>query len=290
MTFEFFPAADEPRRYQPVRRGEGLRLMHCQCRAAAGERAVDEQHTAFSITAVERGQFTYRTRAGRGLMRPGWLMLGNEGEGYVCSHEETDGSGDDCLCLSLSAPVLESALSALGARDTRLAFSRACLPPSPRVNALLGALREAGQEGFALEEATLAVVAAVRQALGGADTTAPAPRDDERAHAAAQLLDARCGEALTLEDLARAVGLSSFHLLRVFQRGIGVTPHQYLMRVRLLRAMALLRDTGLPVTTIAYESGWGDLSTFNHTFKRELRCSPREFRRGDRRQLLNLAA
>jgi AraC-like DNA-binding protein len=290
MTFELTPLPGQPRHYQPVRRGDGLRLMHCRCRAGAGERAMDEQHSAFSITAVERGQFTYRTRAGRGLMRPGWLMLGNEGEGYVCSHEDSDGSGDDCLCLSMSAPVLESALSAIGARDARLAFSRACLPPSPRVNALLGALRDAGEEGFALEEAALAVVAAVRQSLGGVDAATPVPRDDERAHAAAQLLDARCADALTLDDLARAVGLSSFHLLRVFQRGIGVTPHQYLIRVRLLRAMALLRDTQLPVTTIAYEAGWADLSNFNHTFKRELRCSPREFRRGDRRQLLAATA
>jgi len=98
-------------------------------------------------------------------------------------------------------------------------------------------------------------------------------------------MEARAGDALALDDVALAVGLSAFHLLRVFQRCIGITPHQYLMRVRLLRAMALLRDTRRPVIDVAYDAGWADLSNFNRAFRRELRCSPREFRRGDRKLL-----
>ena len=275
----------DSRSYRAVRRADGLRLAHCRCCADVGDPVVDEQHGAFSVTVVERGAFTYRSRTGRGSLRAGWLMLGNEGEGYACSHEDGDGSGDDCVSLSLSAPLLEDALSALGVPGRRLAFPRACLPPSPRVSALLGALREEGGEGFALEEAALAVVAEVRRALDGLDGAAAAPRDDDRAHVAARLMEARAAEALALDDVAQAVGLSAFHLLRVFQRAIGLTPHQYLMRVRLLRAMALLRDTRRPVIDIAYDAGWADLSNFNRAFRRELRCSPREFRRGDRKLL-----
>jgi AraC family transcriptional regulator len=276
------PAAQ--RSYRAVRRTEGLGLVHCRCSARVGDRVVDEQHGAFSITAVERGAFTYRTRAGRGALRPGWLMLGNEGEGYACSHADGDDRGDDCLSLSLSAQRLDDALSALGAGQSRLGFARACLPPSPRVDALLRALRDDDGEGFALEETALAVLAEVRRA----DDAPPSPwtpRDDDRAHAAAKLMEARAAEALALDDVAQAVGLSAFHLLRVFQRCIGITPHQYLMRVRLLRAMALLRDTRRPVIDVAYDAGWADLSNFNRAFRRELRCSPREFRRGDRKLL-----
>jgi AraC-like DNA-binding protein len=57
------------------------------------------------------------------------------------------------------------------------------------------------------------------------------------------------------------------------------------MRVRLLRALALLRDTEQPVTTIAYDAGWSDLSNFTRTFRRDVGCSPGAFRRGGKTML-----
>jgi AraC family transcriptional regulator len=277
------------RRYRPLQRGAGLRLMHCQCRAARGERPVDEEHQAFTITLVDRGQFTYRTRAGGALLAPGWLMLGNAGEGYACSHEHSDGSGDDCTVLSLSAALLEETLGALGARSGPSRFAHACLPPLPRVASLFHGLDAGGGEGFALEEATLAIVAQVRRALDGGEAPAAATNQDERARAAAHCIERRSAEALTLDEVAQVAGLSPFHLLRVFRQSIGVTPHQYLMRMRLMHALHLLRDTGRPVTDVAYEAGWADLSNFNRAFRREFGCSPRSLRGADRR-LLSLAA
>lgn len=282
-------ATDTERRYRPLQRGAGLRLMHCQCRAHRGERPVDEEHQAFSITLVDRGQFTYRTRAGGVLLNPGWLMLGNAGEGYACSHEDSDGTGDDCTVLTLSAPLLEDTLAALGATGGHR-FERVCLPPSPRVAGLFRGLDEGGEEGFALEEAALAIVSQVRRALDEGEAPAPLPRQDERARAAAHCIETRSAEALTLDEVAQAAGLSPFHLLRVFRQSIGVTPHQYLMRVRLMHALQLLRDSGRPVTDVAFDTGWADLSNFNRAFRREFGCSPRALRQGDRRLLGPAAA
>ena len=273
------------RRYEPLQRGAGLRLMHCRCFAARGERAVDEEHTAFSITLVDRGQFTYRTRAGGALLSAGWLMLGNAGEGYVCSHEDGDGTGDDCTVLSLSPGLFDATLSALGVAQGPSRFLRACLPPLPRVAGLYRGLDSGGNEGFALEEAALAIVAHVYRALVDGNAPAALPRQDERARAAAHCIQARSAEALTLEEVAQAAGLSPFHLLRVFRQAIGVTPHQYLMRMRLMHALRLLRDTRLPVIDVAYETGWADLSNFNKAFRREFGCSPRRLRQADRRML-----
>jgi AraC-like DNA-binding protein len=273
------PAAE--REYRDVRRASGLALRYCRCCAGVDDPAVEEAHSAFSVTLVERGAFTYRTRAGGARLSAGWLMLGNEGEGYACSHEDGDGTGDDCVALSLSAPVLDSVLSALGASGARPRFDRACLPPVPRATALLQALRGTGGEGFALEEAALATIAAVHGALHATAPTTPTARDDERARAAMLHMDLHATQEMSLDDLAHAADLSPFHLLRVFRQAIGITPHQYLMRVRLQRAIALLRDTQLPIIDIAYASGWADLSNFNRAFRREMRCSPRELRRGD---------
>ncbi|MGM9483439.1 helix-turn-helix domain-containing protein [Roseateles sp. NT4] len=277
------PAA--ARAYLPRQRGSGLKLMHCQCRAGAHDRAQDEEHAAFSITLVDRGQFTYRTRAGGAVLSPGWLMLGNTGDGYACSHEESDGTGDDCTVLSLSAELLDDSLEALGQGGARTRFERACLPPSPRVAGLFRALDADAGEGFALEEAALSIVAQVRRALLDGEAPAAMPRQDERARAAAQCIEARSAEALNLDEVAQAAGLSPFHLLRVFRQSIGVTPHQYLMRMRLMHALRLLRDTRQPVTDVAYDTGWADLSNFNKAFRREFGCSPRSLRKADRRQL-----
>jgi AraC-like DNA-binding protein len=269
------------REYRDVRRANGLALRHCRCCAGVDDPAVEEEHSAFSVTLVERGAFTYRTRAGGARLSAGWLMLGNGGDAYACSHEDGDGTGDDCVALSLSEAVLDSAMSALGAAGTRGRFDRACLPPVPRVTALLQTLRADGNEGFALEEAALATLATVHAALHETAATAPLARGDERARAAMQHMDAHGMQEMSLDDLARAADLSPFHLLRVFRQSIGITPHQYLMRVRLQRAICLLRDTDLPIIDIAFASGWADLSNFNRAFRREMRCSPRELRRGD---------
>ena len=61
--------------------------------------------------AVRRAKLLYvLTRAGRAVLSPGWLMLGNAGDGYICSHELSDGSGDDCVVLSLSRETLDDAI------------------------------------------------------------------------------------------------------------------------------------------------------------------------------------
>jgi AraC-like DNA-binding protein len=65
-----------------------------------------------------------------------------------------------------------------------------------------------------------------------------------------------------------------------------VTPHQYLVRARLRRAARLLADAERPITDIAYDVGFGDLSNFVRTFHRAAGVSPRGFRkasRGDRK-------
>lgn len=277
-----------PRAYRPVQRHRGLHLAHCRCRDGRHAPPVDERHAAFSVTWVQRGVFDYRSPAGQAVLGPGWLMLGNEGEGYTCSHEHSLGDGDDCLVLGLSGEAMDGVLEALGDAAGRRVFGRAALPPLPRVAALLQALLAEGDEGFALEEAALAVVGQVRRTLlarGEAPAPRPTRRQADLALAAARAIEQRAAEPLSLDAIAGVVGVSAFHLMRLFRDSLGVTPHQYLIRMRLLHAVRLLGDTTRPVTDIAYETGWQDLSNFIRSFRREMGCSPRAFRRGDRGML-----
>ena len=73
--------------------------------------------------------------------------------------------------------------------------------------------------------------------------------------------------------------MSSFHFLRLFAKVIGVTPHQYLVRSRLRHAARLLAAEERPITDIAFDVGFADLSNFVRTFHRAAGVSPRAFRK-----------
>jgi AraC-like DNA-binding protein len=99
-----------------------------------------------------------------------------------------------------------------------------------------------------------------------------------RVDAALVQIERSCHKPLALADLAAAAGLSPFHFLRVFRTVTGTTPHQYVVGARLRRAARVLVDTSRPVTEIAYEVGFEDLSNFVRTFHRVVGCSPSAFR------------
>jgi transcriptional regulator GlxA family with amidase domain len=80
-------------------------------------------------------------------------------------------------------------------------------------------------------------------------------------------MDAASHEAWPVRRLARVSGVSEAHFARSFKEAFGVPPHRYLLTRRVERAMALLRDTDLPITQIAFEVGWESLGTFGRTFR-----------------------
>ena len=68
------------------------------------------------------------------------------------------------------------------------------------------------------------------------------------------------------------------NLMRVFRKATGQTPIEYLVRLRIQRAMDMLRNTDLTVTEIALEVGFNDSNYFTRQFRRILGESPRSFR------------
>jgi AraC-like DNA-binding protein len=101
---------------------------------------------------------------------------------------------------------------------------------------------------------------------------------------ARELIEHDFAEPLSLEVLARQVGLSRFHLLRVFDQVYGRTPHRYLTETRLRRAKSLLRASDVSVTDVCMEVGFSSLGSFSALFTREVGQPPREFQRHLRRQ------
>jgi AraC-like DNA-binding protein len=80
-------------------------------------------------------------------------------------------------------------------------------------------------------------------------------------------MDAASHEEWPVRRLARVSGTSAAHFARSFKEAFGVPPHRYLLTRRIERAMALLRDTDLSITEIAFATGWNSLGTFGRTFR-----------------------
>src|SRR5262249_37412767 len=91
-------------------------------------------------------------------------------------------------------------------------------------------------------------------------------------------MDAASHEEWPVSRLACVSGVSEAHFARSFKEAFGVPPHRYLLTRRLERAKTLLRDTSLPVTEIAFQTGWSSLGTFGRTFRDVTGESPVELR------------
>jgi transcriptional regulator GlxA family with amidase domain len=98
----------------------------------------------------------------------------------------------------------------------------------------------------------------------------PASQDPEllrRLLRAKDRMDAASHEAWSVRRLARVSSVSAAHFARSFKEAFGVPPHRYLLTRRIERATALLRDTDLPITEIAFQTGWASLGTFGRIFR-----------------------
>jgi len=95
---------------------------------------------------------------------------------------------------------------------------------------------------------------------------------------AKDLADARYADAIGVEDMARAAGLSRAHFSRAFKAAFGESPRAYLLTRRLERAAALLRTTDRSVADVCLSVGWQSIGSFTTSFTRMYGRSPTAYR------------
>ncbi|MER5279646.1 AraC family transcriptional regulator [Streptomyces sp. NPDC002809] len=92
-------------------------------------------------------------------------------------------------------------------------------------------------------------------------------------------MDRAYARPLDVPALARLAYVTEAHFSRTFRATFGETPHRYLQRRRVERAMFLLRETDRSVTDICFEVGFGSTGTFSRTFREIVGRSPRAYRK-----------
>ena len=255
-----------------------ITVSRFRCTAVRGEKPFVEQHRCHSISFVRKGSFGYQSRGRSHELVVGSLLIGQPDTEFVCTHDHV--CGDECLSFFFAPDLIQT----IG--DHRETWEIGAAPPLAELM-VLGELAQAAADGasdLGLDEVGQLLAHRFVEVVSGKarKQAAVSARDRRRAVETALWINAHSHEEIELEDAAAQAGVSTFHFLRAFSAVLGVTPHQYLLRSRLLHAARLLADDERSVTDIAYDVGFADLSNFVRTFRRAAGTSPLKFRQASR--------
>jgi AraC family transcriptional regulator len=280
--------------HHPLHQGTLLHIGCACCRPqdkACGEL---EQAAGDTLAFPLRGVFVKHHEGGPEVVASaGQALFFNAGEAYRVSHPA--GGSDDCLTLQLAPGTLRELLRNFDAvaadREHRpFGATHAALPNAATLQRQLlwQGLRDGSADLLEIETRALELAGS---ALGCARPFAPRDSDRrpqarrrrrEQARSTAVTLAAQPDAGWSLEQLSQRVHASPFHLARSFREELGEPIHQYLLRARLVRALAAVLDSDQDFTAIALALGFSTPSHFTAAFRKAYGCSPSELRRRGR--------
>lgn len=192
----------------------------------------------------------------------------------------------DCLQLSLPQDWLRRAAAQHGLDADRIRLRVGLLPDDPFLTQGMQLLLTTMKwpRGVAMFTSSMGLALALRLLVMHGDETRPAPpvaRGGLPPHLlrrAQDFMNAHLATDLTLEEVARQVGVSPRHFARAFRQSVGLPPHQWLLRRRIDRARELLASGDSPLAEVAVRCGFADQSHFTSTFRRATGTTPGRYR------------
>lgn len=102
--------------------------------------------------------------------------------------------------------------------------------------------------------------------------------DDERVKTAINYIKTNYARDISLDDIAKSCNISKSECCRSFRRILKMTPFEYLMEYRVLKATEYLYNTDEPISNICINVGFNGISYFGKTFKKFMHCTPSQYR------------
>jgi AraC-like DNA-binding protein len=134
------------------------------------------------------------------------------------------------------------------------------------------------ERGEAVDEIAFEVAGSILRTAAGSGREVSLSRHHAVVARVLRQLSSATASPHTLAHLAGTANMSPYHFLRTFKSITGVTPHQWLLRARLRDAAKRLANSRAPITAIALDVGFEDLSNFIRSFRAEFGLSPRRYR------------
>jgi AraC-like DNA-binding protein len=232
-------------------------------------------HDATVIAVTELGGADISSRRTSETARPATLFVSNPHE--LQSSRMGRSERWRYRAMYLSQAAVDMVMRELGI-ETPPHFARSMVddPALARGFGWLHRTLEADHDRVAEEELLVGTIGTLFQRYGGGHRMAVAPRDRVLLDKVVALMRAEYSRGLRLSTLASAAELTSFQLIGLFKRTVGLTPHAYLVQVRLDMACRLL-TRGYPPAQAAMDAGFCDQSALTRHLKRCYGITPQQF-------------
>lgn len=242
-------------------------------------RAPSGHSSNYQVVLPYLGVFSFTVGRWTGLFDANRTLFVTGGQDFTDRHPVQD-LGHASLIITPAPEILEEVCGQGSVRD-HAAFRDATRPATPKARLLthrLVGMANGGENRLAGDELTLA---ALRETIASTRRYGP-PISSRIVNRAKQVLHARGCEPLTLDDIAREVGVSGVYLTQEFTRAEGLPLYRYQMRLRLSRALVELPHCD-SITRLALDLGFSSHSHFSATFKAIFGITPSGFRSGETR-------
>lgn len=270
-----------------------IRIQNYRCRGTQSAPGGEEYASGYEIVFPRAGVYMRHSRSESVVADANQVLFFDRGQPYRISHPIT--GGDRSTVFSLQQPLIQEILSSFDpAANDRPApsfpLSHAIVTTRQRLRhyRLLQALDGGGLAGpLQIEEWALLLLADVigdtyhrRSPTKERRRVSTARAHAELTNAVKLVLNERFRERVLLDQVARAVAGSPYHLCRVFRRQTGHSIHHYLQQLRLHAALEqLVEQPGEHLTDLALDLGFASHSHFSTAFQREFGLAPSSFRR-----------
>lgn len=263
------------------------RIMDFRCRCVDCRTSKPEYSEAFAISFVRKGNFLFNVFRRSLDSYTGCVLITKPGYERTVTHAHT--VPDECTIFQFTPSFYATLLEQYGKTsffaDNDLHSTLYKTTPETEFLHFYIARLLINRTGSKLQIDNL-VMEIVHKVLGSITDYHP----DQRIHTrlkqqhlttielAKQYLTEHYTDDISLQDLATHCHVSPFHFSRLFKTFTQTSPHQFLLCIRLKHAELLLRDTVLPVTDIAFTTGFNSIEHFTAAFRQKYHCPPMAYR------------